>query len=177
MYLNKAIYTFIILTLPLFSLCQETKEVNKSEREFALKVVKSIIERDCETYYNSINDSVVLYLRIEDAFMAKSDIQDKLKMLCRISVKNDTLNYSYYLENFNLQFFDAQTFSNVEFYGSGDETSTLGSLNFYKIMEGDILFFGAEHKTRNGMDLMLDDAFKFIFRKVNNEYKIILMLN
>lgn len=169
--------TLILFLLPLLAFGQKTKKATNEEKEFVLKVVKSIIERDCETYYNLISDSVVLYLSLRDTLVAKSDIRDKLIMLCQISVKNDTLDYAYYIDNFDQQFFAAKALSDREFFGSGDISSTLGSLNNYNIEKGDLFFMGANHKTRNRLDFMLDDAFKFLIRKINGEYKIILLTN
>lgn len=170
-------FTLLLFFLPLISYTQDKIDVSKEEKDFALKVVKSIIENDCETYYNSINDSVVLYFRVEEILIPKSEIENKLKMLCQISVKNDSLDYSYYLENFELQFFNVTSLADKEFYGSREQSSTLGGLKHYDIQEGDIFFIGSNHKTRNHLDFILDDAFKFIIRKVKGEYKIILMTN
>ncbi|NVK64486.1 MAG: hypothetical protein HWE22_07845 [Flavobacteriales bacterium] len=167
----------ILFLFPVMSFAQETAEVSSEEREFALNVIKAIIEHDCDTYYNSIDDSVVLYLRAQDTIVAKTDMERQIKMLCQISIKNDSLNFAYYKKNFEQQFIDTKTLADKEFYRSGEEISTLGGLKFYEIEEGDIFFDGAYHKPRNRMDFILDDAFKFIMRKVNGEYRIILMTN
>ena len=167
----------ILFFLPVLSFAQETIEASNEERDFAFSVIKSIIKHDCDSYYNSINDSVVLYLRVQDTIIAKSDMKSKIKMLCQISVKNDSLDFAYYKNNFEQRFIDAKTLADTGFYGSDEETSTLGGLKYYDIKEGDIFFNGAHHKTANSLDFILDDAFKFIMRKVNGEYRIILMTN
>lgn len=167
----------ILFLFPILSFGQDTIQVNKNQREFALSVVKSIIENDCETYYNSINDSVVLYFSVNDTIVAKDGIKDKLKMLCQISIKNDTLDYNYYLNNFHLHFFDAKTLSNELKRSSNDESSSLGTLRYYKIMNDDIFFNGSYHKSEDRLDFIIDDAFKFLIRRVNDEYKIILLTN
>lgn len=167
----------ILLLLPQIILAQEEIEQVKEQQEFALNVVRSIIERDCENYYTSIDDSVVLYLRVEDTLVAKKDFEGKLKILCQVSVKSDSVDYQYYLENFEQRYFSAESLANKEFYGRGEIISTLGSLKFYEIKSDDIFFIGSMHKSANSLDYILDDAFKFIFRKIDDEYKIVLMTN
>ena len=167
----------ILLLSPQFIQAQEEIEPQMNQEEFALHVVKSIIDRDCETYYASIDDSVVLYLGVEDTIIAKNDFEGKLKMLCQLSVKSDSIDYEYYLENFEQRYFSAESLANEEFYGHGEIISTLGSLKFYDIKPDDIFFVGSIHKTANSLDYILDDAFKFIFRKIDDEYKIVLMTN
>lgn len=170
--------TLIFLSLlPQLILAQKEIKPGKEQQEFALNVVRSIIDRECETYYASIDDSVVLYLRIEDTLVAKNDIEGKLKMLCQVSVKSDSVDYEFYLENFEQRYYSAESMVNKEFYGRGETTSTLGGLKFYDIKSDDIFFVGSIHKTTNSLDYILDDAFKFIFREIDGEYKIVLMTN
>ncbi len=172
-YMKKTI--FLILLAPIFAFGQDTLNVSKEQRGFCLNVVKSIIEHNCDEYFNSISDSVVFYGGVRDTILPKSSIKQDLMMMCYASVKNDSLDYKYYLENFSIRFYDVREMADEMGRQSGEGESTLGTLNYYKIQEGDVFFQGAYHKTRNRLDFILDDTFKFVFRKVNGEFKIIVI--
>jgi hypothetical protein len=165
----------IILTAPMFAFGQDTLSVNNDQRAFCLNVIKSIIEHNCAEYFESISDSVVLYHSVRDTIVSKSELKPQLMGLCNASVKNDLLDYQYYLDNFKIQFYDVNDIAEKIGRGRGDEESNLSTLNYYQIKVGDIFFQGAYHKTRNRMDFILDDAFKFVFRKIDGVYKIIVI--
>ena len=165
----------LILLAPMIAYGQDTLSVSAEQRQFCLNVIQSIIEHNCEGYVDSINDSVVLYSGVRDTILAKSDLRSQLIMMCYASVKNDTLNFQYYLDNFDVKFYDVNEVAERIRHTSGDDESNLATMNYYKIQEGDVFFQGAYHKTRNRLDFILDDAFKFVFRKINGEYKIIVI--
>ena len=171
--MKKAI--LFILLAPVLAFGQDTLIVSQEQRQFCLNVIQSLIEHNCEEYVESVNDSVVLYYGVRDTIMSKSDMQSQLMMLCYTSIKNDTLNVQYYLDNFDVKFYDVNEVAEMIGRSSGTEESTLATLNYYHIQEGDVFFQGAYHKTRNRLDFILDDAFKFVFRKINGEYKIIVI--
>ena len=171
--MKKAI--LFILLAPVLAFGQDTLIVSQEQRQFCLNVIQSLIEHNCEEYVESVNDSVVLYYGVRDTIMSKSDMQSQLMMLCYTSIKNDTLNFQYYLDNFDVKFYDVNEVAEMIGRSSGTEESTLATLNYYHIQEGDVFFQGAYHKTRNRLDFILDDAFKFVFRKINGEYKIIVI--
>ncbi|QXP52851.1 hypothetical protein [Cellulophaga sp. HaHa_2_1] len=163
-----------ILIIPMFSFGQDTLNVTKDQRTFCLNVVKSVIEHNCDEYYKSINDSIVFFHKMRDTIMPKSALKPQLVELCNSIVKNDSLNYQYYLQNFKMQFYKVNEITKIISREKKDRN--LSTLNYYQIKEGDIFFKGANHKTRNRADFILDDAFKFIFRKINGEYKILLLV-
>lgn len=166
----------IILVAPMFAFGQDTLNVNNDQRFFCLNVIKSIIEHNCDEYFESISDSVVLYHSVRDIIVSKSELKPQLMGLCNSSVKNDSLNYQYYLDNFKIEFYNVNDIAKKIGFERGAEESNLTMLNYYQIKEGDIFFQGAYHKTRNSMNFILDDAFKFIFRKIDGVYKIIVIL-
>jgi hypothetical protein len=171
--MKKGILLFLLA--PIFAFGQDTLNVSTEQRGFCLNVVKSIIEHNCDEYFNSISDSVVYYGGARDTILSKSRIKQDLLMMCYASVKNDSLDYKYYFENFSIKFYDVRDIAAEIGRGNGSEESTLGTLNYYNIQEGDVFFQGAYHKTRNRLDFILDDTFKFVFRKVKGEYKIIVI--
>ncbi len=165
----------IFLLAPMVAFGQDTLSVSQTQRSFCLKVVKSLIEHNCEGYLESISDSVVLYQSVRDTIVSKLDLKSQLMMLCNTSVKNDSLDYNYYLDNFEIKFYDVIEIADKVSRGRGDKKSNLATLNYYKIKNGDVFFLGAYHKTRNRADFILDDAFNFIFREINGENKIIVI--
>jgi hypothetical protein len=165
----------VILFAPMLAFGQDTLNVSATQRNFCLNVIKSIVEHDCDAYFKSISDSVVLYHNVRDTMIAKSALKPELMMLCNSSVTNDSLNYQYYLDNFVITFYDVNVIADKIGRESGNKKSNLATLNYYQIKEGDVFFQGAYHKTRNRLDFILDDAFKFVFRKINGEYKIIVI--
>lgn len=164
---------FIVLIVPMFVFGQDILKVSKEQRTFCLDVVKSVIEHDCDQYYKSINDSIVFFHKMRDTILPKSALKPQLMELCNSIVKNDSLDYQYYLNNFKMQFYNVNEVT--EIISRGRKERNLSTLKYYKIKEGDIFFQGANHKTRNRADFILDDAFKFIFRKIDGEYKILLI--
>lgn len=159
----------------MFAFGQDTINVTKDQRAFCLNVIKSIIEHNCDEYFESISDSVVFYHSVRDTIVSKSALKPQLMGLCKASVKNDSLDYQYYLDNFKIQFYNVNDIAEKISRGRGDKESKLSTLNYYQIKDGDIFFQGAYHKTRNRMDFILDDAFKFVFRKIDGDYKIIVI--
>ncbi|SFW21391.1 hypothetical protein SAMN05660313_00544 [Cellulophaga fucicola] len=164
---------FIVLIVPMFAFGQDTLNVSKDQRTFCLNVVKSVIEHNCDQYYNSINDSIVFFHKMRDTIIPKSALKPQLMELCNSIVKNDSLDYQYYLNNFKMQFYNVNEVA--EIISRGRKERNLSTLKYYKIKDGDIFFQGANHKTRDRADFILDDAFKFIFRKIDGEYKILLI--
>lgn len=164
-----------MLLAPTFSYGQDTLSVTEDERNFCLSVVKSVIEHNCEEYFESIADSFVLFQGVRDTLLLKS-LQKKLLMGgCGISVRNDSLDYQYYLDNFFIEFYDVNEIAEKIWRGSENEENNLSTLKYYEIKEGDIYFMGAYHKTRNRLDFIVDDAFKFVFRKIDGEYKVLVI--
>lgn len=165
----------MLLFAPIVAFGQDTLTVSAEQRSFCLKVIKALIEHDCDKYIESISDSVVLYNSLQDTIVSKSAVEPQLMKLCDATVRNDSLDYQYYLENFQIEFYDVNAIAERVSYGNGDRESNLATLKHYKIEEGDVFFQGAYHKTRNRMDFILDDAFKFVFRKIDGEFKIIVI--
>ncbi|WP_139254263.1 hypothetical protein [Cellulophaga fucicola] len=110
---------------------------------------------------------------MRDTIIPKSALKPQLMELCNSIVKNDSLDYQYYLNNFKMQFYNVNEVA--EIISRGRKERNLSTLKYYKIKDGDIFFQGANHKTRDRADFILDDAFKFIFRKIDGEYKILLI--
>ncbi len=166
----------IFMLAPMFTFGQDTLNVSEEQRSFCLNVIKSLIEHNCDKYFESITDSVVIYDNVQDTMILKSDIKLQLMMLCNMSIKNDTLDYHYYLDNFLIKFYDVNAIAEKVHRGSADgKKSNLSTLKYYEIKEGDVFFVGAYHKTRNRFDFIQDDAFNFVFRKINGEYKIVVI--
>ena len=145
----------VILITPMFTFGQDTLKASEDQRNFCLNVIRSIIEHNCDEYFESINDSVVLYHSVRDTIMSKFELKPKLIGLCDVSIKNDSLDYQYYLENFTIQFYDVNEIAEEIGRGSGERKSNLSTLNYYQIKDGDIFFLGAYHKTRNRMDFYI----------------------
>lgn len=165
----------VILFAPLFTFGQDTLNVNKEQRDFCLNVIKSIVEHNCDEYFESMSDTVVVYRSVRDTMLPKSILKPYVMMLCNAGVRNDSLDFQYYLDNFEIKFYDVNAIADKIGRGRGDKESNLATLNYYHIQEGDIYFQGAYHKSRNRMDFILDDAFQFIFRKINGRYKVLVI--
>jgi hypothetical protein len=159
-------YTFLFLLLLLTIHLSAQKD--KAEA-FALKVAKSIIEKDCDNFNSFFADTIVLLQKKQ--FLVKDSISKKLIGLCQHAIKSDSVNYKYYLENFERQLFDSKEMRSKLDPGF---SAVIDANPYYKLQANDYLFMGFKHKTGNYNDYLLNDPFCIIFRQVGNDFKILV---
>jgi hypothetical protein len=160
----------LILTIPLLTYItvgqSESNDLDNAEA-FALKIAKSIIEKDCENFSAYFNDSIVL-LQKKDV-LKLSEIKERLNTMCGFAVKNDSVTYEYYLENFERHIYGSDEIeANKSFYQLIKDNPS------FELSVNDYLYIGFRHKTGNYNDYLLNDPFNIIFRKVDGDFKIMV---
>lgn len=160
--------TTLLFTALFFCFSTSFAQKEKPE-EFTERYTRTIIAHDCDNFTSYFADYIVL-LRNNQA-MEKAAMEKQLQGLCMASVKSDKLDYDYYLEHFNREIYSAKDIKTEKKFK--DFYAMIQACEHYQLEDGDYLYIGYEHKTENYNDYLLNDGFCFIFRYVDDGYKIV----
>jgi hypothetical protein len=162
---NKLIFAFFVLTS--LSVSSQTTKKEKP-MDFAMKIAKILVNKDCSGYTSYFNDAVVL-LR-QDTIFLKSEFAEKLQGMCGFAVKSDLVTYDYYLNNFEQEILNYRKIKKNKYL-----MTAIKANSYYSLGRKDYLFNGFIHKTGNFTDYLLNDPLCFIFRKTEDSYLIVVL--
>ncbi len=160
-----------LLILFSFGACSSSKKVIKNTtdlrqeaRDFSLGVIESYFTEDCEEFYNSLSDSILLMSG--DGIIAKNVVKDKCCQSVRRAFYNKEKTFQDYLNDYTIEVLTLRE-AIERFHGKKLP-------DYYITTELDFIFFGNELKngTKSSDDWIWDDLFIFMVRKENGVWKI-----
>ena len=130
-------------------------------KEFSLQIVKTYFDKDCNTFYSALSDTIYL-LDDDGPFEKNSDIKEKLCESITQSVRGE-YTFQDYLDSYNVRILKKIEYEN--------EFPTINNLQKFKPTSNDYLFVGSEVKA-NKDNFMWDDLLVFMVRKTENGWRI-----
>ena len=160
---------FILLFQIIICNAQVKKSINidtKSEAlKFSLQVIKTLFENNCSSYLKNFNDTI--YNFSDNKVIKVVTYKDVICTSYSRAIRDKRFTYNNYLLNFK-----TQVFTQKEIILKYPAIKMGGG---FLPLESDFIFVGnlAKLKSTDSFNLIWDDMFGFVVRKINGSWKII----
>lgn len=130
-------------------------------KEFSLQIVKTYFDKDCNTFYNALSDTVYL-LDDNGPFEKNSDVKEKLCESIKKGVRGE-YKFQDYLDSYDIKILEKMKYEN--------EFPNIKNLQKFKPTSNDYLFVGYRVKAHKDTFLW-GDLLVFMVRKTENGWRI-----